>query len=89
MRFFTLRCRALLLTAVLAVGAACLSGCGGNKDGSAGSEKSGQGSSPKKAGTLTDSRDGPKYRPLPDPSRFVVNGYRLKCPSSSSSCIRT
>jgi len=43
--------RVLVLSAVLAVGAVCVSGCGGgNKDASSG-----------KSGKLTDSRDGQKY----------------------------
>jgi len=61
MRFFGKQCRALMLSAVLVVGSVCV-GCGGNKDGSAGAEKSGSGSSSKKSSELTDSRDGRKYR---------------------------
>jgi uncharacterized protein (TIGR02145 family) len=60
MNFFTQKLRTLLLTAVLAVGAVCLSSCGGNKDASSG--KSEQGAVSGKAGKLTDSRDGQKYK---------------------------
>jgi len=49
--------RMLMLSAVLAVGAICVSGCGGgNKDASSG--KSEQGAVSGKSGKLTDSRDG-------------------------------
>jgi len=61
MNFFTQMLRTLLLAAVLAVGAVCLSGCGGNKDASS-SEKSEQGAVSVKTGEFTDSRDGQKYR---------------------------
>jgi uncharacterized protein (TIGR02145 family) len=60
MSFITQQGRALLLTAVLVVGSACVLGCGGNKDASSG--KSEQGAASGKSGKLTDSRDGQKYK---------------------------
>jgi uncharacterized protein (TIGR02145 family) len=60
MNFFTQKLRTLLLAAVLAVGAVCWAGCGGNKDASSG--KSEQGAASGKSGKLTDSRDGQKYK---------------------------
>jgi len=53
--------RMAMLSAVLVVGAVCVSGCGGgNKDASSG--KSEQGAVSGKSSKLTDSRDGQKYK---------------------------
>jgi uncharacterized protein (TIGR02145 family) len=58
MRFFNRMGKALQAVVMAAV---VLSGCGGNKDASS-TEKSGQATASKKAGTFTDKRDSQKYR---------------------------